>query len=197
MMPKRIMVVFGTRPECIKLAPVIAALRDRPTDFDVTVCSTGQHQQMLRQAMACFNLSADIDLSVMRADQTLSQLTAALMTMLPSAMGQFRPDWVVVQGDTTTTFTASLAAFYEGIPVAHIEAGLRSGDHFNPFPEEINRRFVSALCNLHFAPTLRAVAALRREGVPEGQIHLTGNTIVDALFALRAKLDAQEAANGI
>jgi UDP-N-acetylglucosamine 2-epimerase (non-hydrolysing) len=196
-MTKRIMVIFGTRPECIKIAPVIAALYARPTDFEVTVCSTGQHDEMLSQAMACFKIRPDIDLSVMRANQTLSQLTAALMATLPSAIGQVRPDWVVVQGDTATTFTAALAAFYEHIPIAHIEAGLRSGDNFNPFPEEINRRLVSSLSHLHFAPTLRAVEALRREGVPNEHIHLTGNTIVDALFMVRAESDAQGGVSSI
>ncbi|WP_185966149.1 non-hydrolyzing UDP-N-acetylglucosamine 2-epimerase [Rhodopseudomonas palustris] len=188
-MPERVMVVFGTRPECIKLAPVVAELNRRPGAFSTIVCSTGQHREMLDQALASFDLVTDLDLGVMQPNQTLPGLTAALLTALSAAIAQAKPDRVVVQGDTTTAFAAALAAYYARLPVAHVEAGLRSGDRYNPFPEEINRRIVASLAELHFAPTERAFQALRREGIAEATIHLTGNTIVDALHLLKARLD--------
>lgn len=187
-MPKRIMVVLGTRPECIKLAPVIAALRARPETFETIVCSTGQHREMLAQALATFDLVADIDLDVMRPDQTLPGLTAALLTGLSGAIAEAKPDCIVVQGDTTTAFVGALAGYYAKVSVAHVEAGLRSFDRYSPFPEEINRRMVASLANLHFPPTARAAEALRQEGVPDASIHLTGNTIVDALLSLKQRL---------
>lgn len=188
-MPKRIMVVLGTRPECIKLAPVIAALKARPDAFETVVCSTGQHREMLAQALATFDLKADINLDVMRPDQTLPGLTAALLTGLSGAITDAKPDCIVVQGDTTTAFAGALAGYYAKVSVAHVEAGLRSFDRYSPFPEEINRRMVASLADLHFPPTARAAEALRREGVPESSIHLTGNTIVDALLSLKQRLE--------
>jgi UDP-N-acetylglucosamine 2-epimerase (non-hydrolysing) len=191
-MPKRIMVAFGTRPECIKLAPVVAALRARPFDFETIVCSSGQHREMLDQALAAFKLDVHRDLDVMRPDQSLAELTAALVTGFSKAISEMRPDWVLVQGDTTTTFAAALAAYYQQIQIGHVEAGLRSNDRYNPFPEEINRRFVSIVADLHFAPTPTAADALRREGIDESSIHVTGNTIVDALMALQSQLKAPD-----
>ncbi|NVO15249.1 MAG: UDP-N-acetylglucosamine 2-epimerase (non-hydrolyzing) [Rhodoplanes sp.] len=188
-MPKSIMVVLGTRPECIKLAPVIAALERRPETFRTIVCSSGQHREMLDQTLASFGLKPHIDLGVMRPDQSLSELTAALITALARAIGEVRPDWIVVQGDTTTAFVASLAGYFQRVHVAHVEAGLRSFDRFNPFPEEINRRLVGVIADLHFAPTERAAAALRAETIPAESIHLTGNTVVDALAMLWRSLD--------
>jgi UDP-N-acetylglucosamine 2-epimerase (non-hydrolysing) len=191
-MVKKILVVFGTRPEAIKLAPVIAALRARPDSFEITICSSGQHRQMLIQALATFGIEPDIDLDVMRADQTLPDLTAQLVTSLSRTIIETRPDRVIVQGDTTTAFAAALAAYYAQVPVAHIEAGLRSHDPHNPFPEEINRRLISAIADIHFAPTRNAAAGLASEGVSASSVHITGNTIVDALLMLKARLDTPE-----
>lgn len=188
-MPKRMMVVIGTRPECIKLAPVIKALRDRPTDFVTILCSSGQHHEMLEQTLDGFGLIADEQLAVMRPNQTLPELTASLLGALSQAVVRAKPDWIIVQGDTTTAFVAGLCAYYERVRVAHVEAGLRSFDPFNPFPEEINRRLLGAIADLHFAPTQRACEALRGEGVPANRIHLSGNTIVDALQVLRKELE--------
>jgi UDP-N-acetylglucosamine 2-epimerase (non-hydrolysing) len=196
-MAKRIMVAFGTRPECIKLAPVVATLRARPSDFETIVCSSGQQREMLDQALAAFKLGVDCDLHVMRPDQSLAELTTALVTGFSSAISGMRPDWILVQGDTTTAFAAALAAYYQRIPIGHVEAGLRSNDRYNPFPEEINRRFVSIITDLHFAPTQTAADALRREGIDGDSIHVTGNTIVDALMALQSRLKAPDGAQHI
>jgi len=187
-MAKRIMVAFGTRPECIKLAPVVAALRARASDFETIVCVSGQQREMLDQALATFEVGVDRDLAVMRPDQSLAELTAALVSGFSTAISDLRADWMLVQGDTTTAFAAALAAYYQRIPIAHVEAGLRSKDRYNPFPEEINRRFVSTVADLHFAPTATAADALRREGVDGGSIYVTGNTIIDALMAVRSRL---------
>lgn len=179
---RKVLVVFGTRPEAIKLAPVIERLRERPDDFDVRVCVTAQHREMLDQVLELFGIVPDADLDVMQAGQTLSDLTARALTGLTRVFESERPDVVVVQGDTTTTFTAALAAFYLGIPVAHVEAGLRSGDPRAPFPEELNRVMTSRLAAVHFAPTSVSRDALLREGIDPGAIHVTGNTVIDALL---------------
>jgi UDP-N-acetylglucosamine 2-epimerase (non-hydrolysing) len=191
-MRKKILVVFGTRPEAIKLAPVIAALRAQPSLFETTVCSSGQHREMLVQALATFGIAPDIDLDVMRADQTLPDLTAQLVTSLSQTIARIGPDRVIVQGDTTTAFAGALAAYYGQVSVAHVEAGLRTHDRYNPFPEEINRRLVSAIADIHFAPTESAAIALTSEGIAPTSVHRTGNTIVDALLMLKARLDAPE-----
>jgi UDP-N-acetylglucosamine 2-epimerase (non-hydrolysing) len=191
-MPRKILVVFGTRPEAIKLAPVIAALRARPDLFETAVCSSGQHREMLIQALGSFGIKPDIDLDLMRAGQTLPDLTAQLITSLSQTIIEMRPDRVIVQGDTTTAFAAALAAYYAQVPVAHIEAGLRSHDPLNPFPEEINRRLISAIADIHFAPTRSAAATLGSEGTSAKAVHVTGNTIVDALMMLKARLDTPE-----
>lgn len=180
MEPVRIMVVFGTRPEAIKLAPVIGALKADPL-FRVAVAVTAQHRDMLDQALEAFAITPDFDLDIMRRSQTLTQLTTRMLTKLGALFGAQRPAMVLVHGDTTTTFAASLAAFYRRIPVAHVEAGLRTSDKYAPFPEEINRRLTGALCDLHFAPTPHAKDNLLKEGVPERRIFVTGNTVIDAL----------------
>ncbi len=189
-MTKRVMVVFGTRPECIKLAPVIAALKARPAAFETVVCSSGQHQELVQLAVKVLDLAVDVDLAVMQPSQTLADLTSRMIAALARTIADVTPDWVVVQGDTTTALAAALAAYYARVRVAHVEAGLRSGDRFNPFPEEVNRRTIGNIADLHFAPTARAADALSREGVPASAIHLTGNTIVDALLKLKARLAA-------
>jgi UDP-N-acetylglucosamine 2-epimerase (non-hydrolysing) len=177
------MVAFGTRPEAIKLAPVIASLRRQPKT-DLTVVATSQHLELLQQALSVFDISVDIDLQVMRPRQTLEELTARLLPVLRTMLADHRPDVLVVQGDTTTVFASSLAAFYQQIPVAHVEAGLRSHDSYNPFPEEMNRRLTGAIATLHFAPTEAARANLLAEGIASDRIFVTGNTVVDALQAI-------------
>src|SRR5579863_7061191 len=188
-MTKKMMVVFGTRPEAIKLAPVITALRARPDKFETVICSTGQHREMLVQALDTFGLRPEIDLDIMRPDQSLPDLTASLMTKISEAIAVVRPDRVIVQGDTTTAFVAALAAYYAQVPVAHVEAGLRTHDRNNPFPEEINRRLISAIADIHFAPTPGAAAALSSENVLPASVFVTGNTSVDALLTLNKRLD--------
>jgi UDP-N-acetylglucosamine 2-epimerase (non-hydrolysing) len=176
----RVAAVLGTRPEVIKLAPVVFELRRNP-DTDCIVVATGQHREMLDQMLEQFELETDIDLGVMRPDQRLSDLTAELMRGLGKALTKLRPDWVLVQGDTTTTLCGALAAFYESVPVGHVEAGLRSGDEHSPFPEEANRRLVTRLAELHLCPTPGSAANLIAESVPAEQVHVTGNTVIDAL----------------
>jgi UDP-N-acetylglucosamine 2-epimerase (non-hydrolysing) len=182
------MPVFGTRPEAIKLAPVILQARARPQDFEVTVCVTAQHRQLLDQVLEVFAITPDVDLDLMRPDQDLCGLTGSVVTALTPVLARERPDWVLVQGDTTTVWVAALAAFYAGIRVGHVEAGLRTFDKRQPFPEEINRRLCTQLADLHFAPTEWARQNLLREHVPEQQIVVTGNTIVDALLWVRDRI---------
>lgn len=182
----KLMVVFGTRPEVIKLAPVVAAAR-QSGDLQVTVCSTGQHRQMLDQALACFDLQPEQDLGLMRDNQTLPGLTALLIEHLTAALRQERPDAVVVQGDTTTAFAGALAAFYERIPVAHVEAGLRTGDRYSPFPEEANRAMIGRLAQWHFTPTRQATENLLREGIARDAITECGNTVIDAIGLIRQR----------
>ncbi len=183
----KIMVVFGTRPELIKLAPVMAEARRRSPHIDLIVCSTGQHKEMLAQAMSVFDIAPDEDLALMQANQTLADLSARLMTGMDQAMRKHQPEVVVVQGDTTTAFVSALAAFYQGIPVAHVEAGLRTGDLTSPFPEEGNRLLIARLARWHFAPTQQAANPLLAEGVAEQQLLITGNTVVDAIEMFKAK----------
>ena len=178
--PRTIVVFMGTRPEAVKLAPVVAALRSAK-DFRCTVVATGQHKEMFRQAAETFGLAVDADLDVMRPNQTLAGLTARLMDGIDGWLGSARPDLALVQGDTTTVLVASLACFYRRIPVGHVEAGLRTRNIWSPFPEEVNRRLAAPLVALHFAPTEAARAALLREDIPEAAIAVTGNTVIDAL----------------
>jgi UDP-N-acetylglucosamine 2-epimerase (non-hydrolysing) len=179
----KVMVVFGTRPEAIKLAPVIRALRQRRA-VDLRVVSTSQHRELLQQALDVFSITPDIDLALMQPGQTLEELTVRVLPAMQAVLAAERPDVLVVQGDTTTVFAASLAAFYRQIPVAHVEAGLRSHHHYNPFPEEINRRLTSVIAALHFAPTELARQNLINEGVAHASVFVTGNTVVDALHAI-------------
>ncbi len=189
-MSKRVLFAIGTRPEAIKLAPVIRAL-DADPRFTVTVCATGQHREMLDTALDAWRIRPDYDLQVMRAAQTPDSVAAAILSKLPDILRAERPDWVVVQGDTTTALAAALAAHHNRFRVAHVEAGLRTGDLSDPHPEEGNRRAIAAFAQLHFAPTERARAALLREGVAARRIRVTGNTVVDALLAARARVAAR------
>lgn len=180
----RIAIVLGTRPEAIKLVPVIKAFQE--ADFcETQVILTGQHREMVSQVMDFFHLSANHDLAIMQHGQTLTQITCRSLQGLDDYFQCDRPDLVLVQGDTTTAFAAALAAFYSHIPVGHVEAGLRTDDLFNPYPEEANRRLISQIAQLHFAPTPIAAENVRRSGVKEG-IHQTGNTVIDALLMVAA-----------
>jgi UDP-N-acetylglucosamine 2-epimerase (non-hydrolysing) len=182
----KVMVVMGTRPEAIKLAPVVSALRSR---VDTVVCSSGQHKEMLEQAYRFFGIEPDIRLDTMRPGQSLNSLSARLIASLDEAMDRVRPNWVIVQGDTTTAFCASLAAFHRGIRVGHVEAGLRTGDLTSPFPEEANRSLLSRIATLHFAPTERAREQLLSEGIAAKGIVVTGNTVVDSIDMVRKGWD--------
>lgn len=180
----KVLVVFGTRPEAIKMAPVIKALTEKRAVFEPIVCVTGQHREMLDQVLNLFDIVPDYDLDVMVHNQSLATLTANVLAKLDPILEQIRPDWVLVQGDTTTAMAASLAAFYRQVKVGHIEAGLRTDDKYQPFPEEINRRITSVVADIHFAPTEWAADNLRREGHPEHRILVTGNTVIDAVHSI-------------
>jgi UDP-N-acetylglucosamine 2-epimerase (non-hydrolysing) len=179
--PLKIAVIFGTRPEAIKLAPLIRRLRDLPDRFEPLTIVTAQHREMLDQVLDLFSIRPDYDLDIIKPRQTLAQITARAMTGLDSVLAQTRPDFVVVQGDTSTTFVAALAAFYHKIPVAHVEAGLRTRQKHYPYPEEINRHLTSVLADAHFAPTLESRKNLLEEGIPTEAVWVTGNTVIDAL----------------
>jgi len=183
---RRILTVFGTRPEAIKLFPVIHAL-EADSRFESRVCVTGQHRAMLDQVLALAGIEPDHDLNLMQADQSLDRLTAVLMSHLGPVMDDEAPDWVVVQGDTTSAMTAALCAYYRQIPVCHVEAGLRSGDIHQPWPEEVNRKVISAIAALHCAPTETAAAALASEKLDPATVHVTGNTVIDALGWITAR----------
>ncbi len=183
MSPIRVLSIFGTRPEAVKMAPVVQALQQQ-RNIDSRVCVTAQHREMLDQVLDLFHIQPDHDLDLMRPDQSLADLTAGILTSLDPVLTKENPDWVLVQGDTTTVMAASLAAFYRGIRVGHVEAGLRTGDKRQPFPEEINRHLTTVLADLHFAPTERSRDNLLREGIPEARIRVTGNTVIDALHQI-------------
>jgi UDP-N-acetylglucosamine 2-epimerase (non-hydrolysing) len=188
MKPARIACVFGTRPETIKMAPVIQALQHHPRRFQVDSICTGQHRELLSPLIAWFGLTVKLDLAVMRADQTLNALCARLLNRFGQLFARVRYDCVIGQGDTSSVLCAALAAFHEKIPFVHVEAGLRTFDRNYPFPEEINRGLVGRLARLHFAPTARAAENLRREGVEDACIHLIGNTVIDALQHTAARV---------
>ena len=189
------MVVLGTRPEAIKLAPLVHALERGGPGVRATVVNTGQHREMLRPMLELFGISPAADLDLQRPGQTLEHVVTGVLLGLPPLLDRFRPDVLVVQGDTATTFAAALAAFYHDVPVAHVEAGLRTDTPRNPFPEEMNRRLTTRLASLHLAPTERAAATLRREGIDPGTVLMTGNTVVDALHWLaRERADVVQAA---
>ena len=178
----KILTVFGTRPEVIKLAPVIEELRRR--GLEVLVCATAQHRDMMDQMLEVFSLRPDFDLDVMEENQSPLGVASRIFETLTPVLEKTRPEWLLVQGDTTTTFAAAWAAFHQRVAIGHVEAGLRTGDKLRPFPEEMNRRLTSALADLHFAPTARAVENLLAEGISRDHVHLTGNTVVDALHAI-------------
>ena len=185
----KVMLVFGTRPEAIKMIPLWMELARRPTQFQVTVCVTGQHREMLHQVLKAFDLTPDIDLDLMQPGQDLSLVTSNVLLRMRDVLTASRPDLVVVQGDTTTAFAAGLAAFYQQVSVAHVEAGLRTHDIRAPFPEELNRQLVSRMCSLHFAPTAEARNNLLAEGINADSVYVTGNTVIDALLDVSARID--------
>ncbi|MCC4261394.1 UDP-N-acetylglucosamine 2-epimerase (non-hydrolyzing) [Pseudomonas aestusnigri] len=183
--------VFGTRPEAIKMAPLALQLA-ADERFDAKVCVTGQHREMLDQVLSLFDLKPDYDLNIMKPGQDLTDVTAGILTGLKPVLAEFKPDIVLVHGDTATTFAASLAAYYQQIPVGHVEAGLRTGNIYSPWPEEGNRKLTGALATLHFAPTETSRQNLLNEGVGEERILVTGNTVIDALLDVVAKLEASQ-----
>ena len=185
---KKILTVFGTRPEAIKMAPLVHALAadDR---FKAKVCVTAQHREMLDQVLELFEIEPDYDLNIMKPGQTLNDVTVAILLGLKPILEEFKPDVVLVHGDTATTFATSLAAYYQQIKVGHVEAGLRTGNIYSPWPEEANRKLTAAITNYHFAPTVGAMENLLAEGISEKNITVTGNTVIDALFWVREKLN--------
>lgn len=187
---RKILFVFGTRPEAIKLCPVLLDLRQHSAEFAARVCVTAQHRSMLDQVLAAFDVTPDYDLDLMQAGQTLAHVTARILAALEPVIRQERPDMVLVQGDTNTTFAGALAAFYQQVPVGHVEAGLRTGDLSQPFPEEMNRVVTTRLASLHFAPTEAAASNLRAEGIDERRICVTGNSGIDAVLYVRDALAA-------
>ncbi|MCX7284131.1 MAG: UDP-N-acetylglucosamine 2-epimerase (non-hydrolyzing) [Novosphingobium sp.] len=191
-MAKTVLIIFGTRPEAIKLFPVVHALRDDPR-FRVVTCVSAQHRGILDQVLAISGIVPDHDLDLMRPDQTLDALTAALLTGLGKVMDEVQPDWVVVQGDTATAMSGALAAYYRKLPVAHVEAGLRSHNIYHPWPEEVNRKIIGTVAQLHFAPTDVSAAALLAENVDPATVHVTGNTVIDALHWVSARIAAEPA----
>jgi UDP-N-acetylglucosamine 2-epimerase (non-hydrolysing) len=179
--------VFGTRPEAIKMAPVVLELQSRANDFEHVLVVTGQHRAMLDQMLSLFGLTPDHDLDIMQARQTLTHVTTATLTRIEDVFKKVRPDVVLVHGDTSTSFVSGLAAYYQQIPVGHVEAGLRTGDKYNPFPEEMNRRLIDSLADLLFAPTRAAADALIAENADPNAIYITGNTVIDALLTVAEK----------
>lgn len=191
--PLRALCIFGTRPDAVKMAPVVKELQRFPDRFETRVVVTGQHREQLDQVLRVFEITPDRDLAIMQHGQTLAQITTRALQGLDAALAEEQPQVVLAQGDTTTTFVAALAAFYHKIPFGHVEAGLRTDDPYDPFPEEMNRRLVGAIAALHFAPTEQARTNLRRANVPADRIWVTGNTGIDALLSVAAKPHAFEA----
>ena len=190
---KRVLLVFGTRPEAIKMAPLVLKLKENNKDFETKVCVTGQHRQMLDQVLSLFQLTPDYDLNLMKPGQTLSDVTTGVLKGLEQVFGEWLPDVVLVHGDTATTFAASLAAYYHKIKVGHVEAGLRTGDLYSPWPEEANRQLTGVLANYHFAPTQSSYENLIKENVNHENIVVTGNTVIDALLQVKQKVEQDQA----
>jgi UDP-N-acetylglucosamine 2-epimerase (non-hydrolysing) len=189
---KKVLTVFGTRPEAIKMAPLVHALAGS-SDIDAKVCVTAQHREMLDQVLSLFEITPDYDLDIMKPGQDLYSVTTRILEGLKPVLEEFKPDVVLVHGDTTTTFSASLAAFYQQISVGHVEAGLRTGNLYSPWPEEANRKLTGALTEYHFAPTSLSKSNLLAENVPESKVTVTGNTVIDALLWVREKLNSDNA----
>lgn len=191
---RKLLIAFGTRPEIIKLAPVILALRDY---FDLKLIHTGQHKELAEPMLSLFGIKPDVDLSIMKPDQDLFSLSSTLFPKLENVLQEYQPDHVMVQGDTTTSFLTALAAFYKRIPVSHVEAGLRSRDLYNPFPEEMNRRQISQIARFHFAPTALNKKDLLNEGIAKDRVFVTGNTVIDAMNLILRSNDFEQSAPDI
>ena len=189
---KKILVVFGTRPEAIKLVPVIKILK-RDKTFKTYVCSTGQHKEMVKQVLDIFDLKSDYNMNIMKKNQDLFEISSNSISKFKEIFSLVKPDLLIVQGDTTTAFTASLAAFYTKIKIAHVEAGLRSFNKFHPYPEEVNRKIISLLADYHFAPTKLASNNLIKEGVRKDRVYITGNTVIDSLVDAKEKIKTKKA----
>jgi UDP-N-acetylglucosamine 2-epimerase (non-hydrolysing) len=189
----RVLVIFGTRPEAVKMAPVIRALREHPDRIAVQVCVTAQHREMLDQVLEAFDITPDIDLDLMVPNQELAQLTARIFTGLDPVLSAYRPDWLLIQGDTTTVMAAAILGYYKQVHIGHVEAGLRTHDKWQPFPEEINRRIAGVVADLHFAPTENNRQNLLCEGIPDEIIKVTGNSAIDALRIISQKPAPPEA----
>lgn len=192
-MKKKVLLVFGTRPEAIKMAPLALQLKQQEASFETKVCVTGQHRQMLDQVLELFNLTPDFDLNLMKPGQTLSDITSGVLKGLEQVFAEWMPDVVLVHGDTATTFAASLAAYYHKIAVGHVEAGLRTGDIYSPWPEEANRKLTGALTTYHFAPTQSSYNNLIKENIDPKNITITGNTVIDALLTVKEKVETDRA----
>jgi UDP-N-acetylglucosamine 2-epimerase (non-hydrolysing) len=190
------MPVFGTRPEAVKMAPLVNLLKSRPNDFKCIVCVTAQHREMLDQVLEAFHITPDYDLDIMQQGQTLTQVTTRALEGLERVLSELQPDIVLAQGDTTTVLAAAMSAAYHKIAFGHVEAGLRTDNKFDPFPEEINRRLTGQLTDLHFSPTPRSKENLLREGIPADKIYLTGNTVIDALYQVRNNTPSSQSGNG-
>lgn len=184
----KILLVFGTRPEAIKMAPLVKEFQKYPNQFIIKVCVTGQHREMLHQVLSLFEIIPDYDLDIMKAGQDLYDITSRVLLGMRDVLEEVKPDLVFVHGDTTTSTTAALAAFYQKIPVAHIEAGLRTNDKYSPWPEEMNRQLTGRLASIHFAPTVLSRSNLLSEGIPSSSVFVTGNTVIDALHWVISKL---------
>lgn len=189
---KKVLLVFGTRPEAIKMAPLALKLKQFSHDFETKVCVTGQHRQMLDQVLELFDLDPDFDLDLMKPQQTLSDITSGVLKGLEKVFETWHPDLILVHGDTATTFAASLAAYYHKIDIGHVEAGLRTGDLYSPWPEEANRKLTSVLANYHFAPTDSAYENLVKENIDIQNIIVTGNTVIDALLQVKLKIEQNQ-----
>ncbi len=187
MTPIRVLAVAGTRPEAIKMAPVVRRLRGDPERFELVFCATAQHREMLDQVTSLFGIRPDVDLDLMRPNQSPNEIASRVLVAFDRLLAEARPDWVLVQGDTTTALAAGVAAFHRSVTVGHVEAGLRTGDLTAPFPEEMNRRVIDLVAGALFAPTVRAAGVLAGEGAGKGTIHVTGNTVVDALLEMAAR----------
>lgn len=186
---KKVLLVFGTRPEAIKMAPLVSQLQDNKNFFETKVCVTGQHRQMLDQVLELFDLKPDFDLNLMKPGQTLSDVTSGVLKGLEQVFEQWMPEIILVHGDTATTFAASLAGYYHKIKIGHVEAGLRTGDLYSPWPEEANRKLTGALADYHFAPTQSSYDNLIKENVDSDKIIVTGNTVIDALLQVKSKIE--------
>lgn len=189
---QKVMLVFGTRPEAIKMAPLVKAFKARPERFDTVVAVTGQHRSMLDQVLDLFEITPDYDLDIMKKEQDLTDVTTRILIGMRQVLAESNPDIVLVHGDTTTSTAAALAAFYAHIPVGHVEAGLRTGDIYSPWPEEMNRRLTGRLATFHFAPTVQALGNLLAENVPQESITVTGNTVIDALKDVVGRINGNE-----